>query len=146
VKTESRHAAALAGLVVLQSLCAAFFLADVLGDLGWPPRLAGLGPHVAFEAAVAAALIVGVAFGARETRRVLERQERVENALAAASGAFATLLDAHFERWGLTPAERDVALLSIKGLEIAEIAALPGSTPRRAWAAGRSFWACSSRS
>jgi DNA-binding CsgD family transcriptional regulator len=127
VRTESRHAAALAGLVVLQSLCAAFFLADVLGDLGWPPRLAGLGPHVALEAAVAAALIVGVAFGARETRRVLERQARAEDALAAASGAFATLLDAHFERWGLTPAERDVALLSIKGLEIAEIAALRGA-------------------
>jgi DNA-binding CsgD family transcriptional regulator len=127
VRAGSRHAAALAGLVLLQSLCAAFFVADALGDLGWPPRLAGIGFHVLFEAAVAAALILGVAFGARETRRVLERQAQVEDALAAASGAFATLLQAHFERWGLTPAERDVALLSIKGLDIAEIAALRGA-------------------
>jgi DNA-binding CsgD family transcriptional regulator len=127
VRTESRRAAALAGLVLLQSLCAAFFVGDVLGDLGWPPRLSGLGPHLVFEAAVSAALIVGVAFGARETRRVLERQARVENALAAASGAFAALLEAHFDRWGLTPAERDVALLSLKGLGIAEIAALRGA-------------------
>jgi DNA-binding CsgD family transcriptional regulator len=129
VRAGSRHAAALAGLVVLQSLCAAFFVADALGDLGWPPRMAGLGAHVLFEAAVAAALILGVAFGARETRRVLERQARAEEALAAASGAFAALLDAHFERWGLTPAERDVALLSIKGLDTAEIAALRGAAP-----------------
>lgn len=126
-RTESRRATALAGLVVLQSLCAVFFVGDALGDLGWPPRLAGAGVHVLLEAPVAAALILGVAFGAREMRRVLERQARTEDALAAASGAFAALLDAYFERWGLTPAERDVALLSIKGLEIAEIAALRGA-------------------
>ena len=34
---------------------------------------------------------------------------------------------AHFDSWGLTPSERDVALFVIKGLPIAEIARLRGS-------------------
>ena len=42
----------------------------------------------------------------------------------AARGAFLDLLDEHLTRWALTTAERDVALLAIKGLSIAEIAAL----------------------
>ena len=44
-----------------------------------------------------------------------------------ASGEFAALLEEHFETWGLTPAERDVAILTIKGLSVAEIAAARGS-------------------
>jgi len=47
--------------------------------------------------------------------------------LSAASGAFTEAMMAEFERWGLTPAERDVALLSLKGCEVAEIAQLRGS-------------------
>jgi DNA-binding CsgD family transcriptional regulator len=33
-------------------------------------------------------------------------------------------MEESFARWGLTPSERDVALLSIKGLSVAEIAAM----------------------
>ncbi len=124
---ESRRATALAGLVVLQSVCAAFFVADVLGDLGWPSRWSGIDAHTAVEAAVALALLVGVAFGVVETRRVIERTERAEEALLAASGAFGALLETHFERWGLTPAERDVALMALKGLSNDEIAAVRGA-------------------
>ncbi|MDP6952768.1 MAG: LuxR C-terminal-related transcriptional regulator [Alphaproteobacteria bacterium] len=32
------------------------------------------------------------------------------------------MLEEHFDRWALTPSERDVALLAIKGLSITEIA------------------------
>lgn len=34
------------------------------------------------------------------------------------------LMHDHFEAWGLTPAERDVALFSIKGLSVPDIAAI----------------------
>ena len=44
--------------------------------------------------------------------------------MRVASGAFLELLEEHFVRWSLTPSERDVALLSVKGLSIGEIAAL----------------------
>ena len=41
-----------------------------------------------------------------------------------ASGAFARVIEEHFDTWGLSASERDVAMLAIKGLSIAEIAAL----------------------
>ena len=46
----------------------------------------------------------------------------MEVQLDAASGAFFALVEAHFDVWSLTPSERDVAMLAIKGLSIAEIA------------------------
>jgi DNA-binding CsgD family transcriptional regulator len=125
--SETRRALGLAGLVVLQALCAAFFLADVLGDLGQhrdaPTSLA----HNVLEFGVVLALIAGVAFGALETRRVLQRQSRIETGLRVASGAFAEVLDEFFTRWALTPAERDVALMAIKGLGVSEMAAVRGT-------------------
>ncbi|MGX1308604.1 DNA-binding CsgD family transcriptional regulator [Amorphus suaedae] len=110
----------LAGLIVLQSLCAVFFIADVAGDFG----RAGLDIHSVFEAAVSLALAVGVVFGGLEMRRTLERNRRAEAAASAASGAFAELIATRFDRWGLTPGEAEVAMLALKGFDVAEIAAI----------------------
>ena len=74
---------------------------------------------------MAIALILGLVLTAREIRRVLGRQKaHGEQQLQVASGAFADLLEEHFEAWSLTPSEREVALLAIKGLSIAETAEL----------------------
>jgi DNA-binding CsgD family transcriptional regulator len=126
-RDEARHAWLVAGLVLLQALCAAFFVADVMGDLGRPARWTEISVHVALETLVTVSLAVGVVFGALLLRDAIERRRRAETALAAASGAFAELLEARFEGWRLTPAERDVAILTIKGLSVAEIAAARGS-------------------
>lgn len=114
------HISVLAGLIVLQSLCAVFFIADVAGDFG----RAGLDIHSFFEAAVSLALAVGVVFGGLEMRRTLDRNRRAEAAASAASGAFAELISARFEAWSLTPAEAEVAMLALKGFDVAEIAAI----------------------
>jgi len=45
-----------------------------------------------------------------------------------ASGEFMALLEDHFQVWGLTPAERDVALFSIKGFSTIEIAEFRNSS------------------
>ena len=118
-----RRTSALAVVIVVQALCAVFFVADVLADFHW----VGLDMHTGFEAAVALALVLGVVFGALEMRRTLERTRRAEAALSLASGAFAELVEAYFERWGLTPSEAEVALLALKGFEVAEIAKLRGA-------------------
>ncbi|MBP7000326.1 MAG: helix-turn-helix transcriptional regulator [Amaricoccus sp.] len=55
------------------------------------------------------------------------RAERMSDRLKAASGAFAALVTETFAAWGLTPAEREVALLTLKGFSAAEIAALRGA-------------------
>ena len=69
-------------------------------------------------------LLLGVTVGAITLNRTFRHNWRMSEQLRVASGAFAELLDERFETWGLTAAERDVALFSIKGLSTAEIAAM----------------------
>lgn len=57
-------------------------------------------------------------------RRSYRRQQQIEDQLRAASGAFMELMEDRFSEWGLTSAERDVALFSVKGMSTQEIAAL----------------------
>ncbi|VVT12371.1 helix-turn-helix transcriptional regulator [Erythrobacter sp. EC-HK427] len=115
-----RRVTLVAGVVVVQAVAAIFFLADAVVDIaedGW-------GWHVISEAAIAFALLAGVVAGAYHTRYMVERARRDAEALTIARGALAEQLQARFEEWKLTAAESDVALLSLKGFETAEISRL----------------------
>ncbi|RIA56280.1 helix-turn-helix transcriptional regulator [Dichotomicrobium thermohalophilum] len=119
----ARRTMALAGLLVIQSLAAVFFVGDAIADIS----LNGFNLHIILESLVAFALVLGVMFGAYEMRRTIERARRSERALAAASGALGELIETTFEAWGLTAAESEVALLTLKGFDVAEIARLRGA-------------------
>jgi DNA-binding CsgD family transcriptional regulator len=111
-------------MLVVQGLCALFFLFDALSDwIAAFQAIAILDTRV-FEVLIVLALLLGTLFSAFEIRRLMRRQKRMVQQLQAASGAFSLLLEEHFDLWGLTPSERDVALLAIKGLSIAEIAGM----------------------
>jgi DNA-binding CsgD family transcriptional regulator len=56
--------------------------------------------------------------------RAVRDLHRAEARLERASAAFVDLLNARFDQWGLTAAERDVALFAIKGLSVQEMAKL----------------------
>jgi DNA-binding CsgD family transcriptional regulator len=113
-----RRVYVLAAVLVLQSVCAVFFVGDAIRDL----HFAGLSRHDVLEAAVAVALLSGIVFGALEMRRTIEEAGRAEEAVTIASGALGAMIGEHFKRWQLTGAEADVAMLAIKGFEISEIA------------------------
>lgn len=117
------RATVLAGFLVIQSGAAVFFVADAVADFTFE----GLSAHHVFEATIALALVVGVVLGALETRRLLDRARRGEAALAAASGALGEVIEAYFEEWALTPAEAEVAMLAMKGFDVAEIASFRGA-------------------
>lgn len=117
------QAAALAAFLLVQALAAVFFVGDALSDLLTAPWE----PHTIFEALVALALLMGLGFGGWQLRLSLERMQTTERALASAQGALAEVIAAQFARWGLTPAESDVALFALKGLDVAEIATLRGA-------------------
>ena len=101
---------------------AVFFVGDALADY-----LDGqISPHLVFEMLVALALALGMAFGVMVLRQTLEDMRAQDVALATARGALADVIAAQFTEWGLTPAERDVGFLALKGLDVAEIAELRG--------------------
>lgn len=118
-----RLPAALAAFTAAQAVAAVFFFGDLVADIAAGDR----GPHLAAEAAAVLALALGVGFGAVATRATLERLRAQAAALDVARGAFVSVMAAQFDRWGLTAAERDVALLALKGLNAAEIAAARGA-------------------
>ncbi|SMX35928.1 helix-turn-helix transcriptional regulator [Maliponia aquimaris] len=114
-------------LIAAQLLCAAFFLVDVLSDgieLGWPPFTHW---HFVVESAAVLALIAGVVFETRALMALLRRKAHLERQLSLAAGAFHDIVLQHFESWGLTPSEQDVALFTLKGMAIPEIARLRGT-------------------
>lgn len=118
-----RQTVALAIFLVVQSLGTVFFVGDVIGDLREDPTSV----HFIFEALVTAALVLGILFGAVALRRTTELLRAQEAALDVARGALSEVIDRQFRDWGLTPAERDVGFLALKGLDVAEIAALRGA-------------------
>lgn len=121
-KALARRTLALWGLLGLQTFCAAFFIADVTADFFGLSDFPGGIDHHHLELVVVVVLSLGIAFTSLEIRKVLRRHKHMEDQLKAASGAFFQLLQEHFEDWSLTPSERDVSLLAIKGFSIAEIA------------------------
>ncbi|XHC09295.1 helix-turn-helix transcriptional regulator [Labrenzia sp. ac12] len=118
-----RETTALAAFMLLQSVAAIFFVGDAFTDL-----VTDVGsPHSIFEFFVAFVLIVGIFLAGWQLRLTLERLRNQERALGAARGDLARIIDAQFSEWGLTPAESDVGLLALKGLDLSEIAQLRGA-------------------
>ena len=111
-----------AAIVVLQAVGATFFIADAAIDLSsgeW-------GFHILTEVVIALVLVTGVVLGAWQMRQMIEQARRDAVTLRLAQGAFAEIIAARFAQWGLTAAESEVALFTLKGCETAEIAALRG--------------------
>ncbi|SHG92258.1 helix-turn-helix transcriptional regulator [Marivita hallyeonensis] len=112
-------------LGALQFASGLFLLWDILGSI-LGIRSAPIA-WVYYELAQIGAvigLILGTAVSATLLLRSIRRQHAAEESLRLASGAFMDVLHERFDDWELTPAERDVALFSIKGLSTAEIAGL----------------------
>jgi DNA-binding CsgD family transcriptional regulator len=115
--------ATIAVALVVEVLAAAFFIGDSLQELATDVDKR----HPLTEFPIAIALCFGAFFTIRELRRMLRHTHEQDRALALASGAFLQVVERQFSLWRLTPAERDVAWLSLKGVDLAEIAVLRGS-------------------
>jgi DNA-binding CsgD family transcriptional regulator len=117
--------AALIVLFLVQALCALFFVSDIaMSVFGIYPVPLSWTSREVLEIGAAIGLVLGLIFGALALRRSLTQLKIARARLRRASSAFMDILIEHFDDWGLTPAERDVALFSIKGMSTQEIAAL----------------------
>jgi DNA-binding CsgD family transcriptional regulator len=116
-------------ILAVQVVSAFFFVADILSSyVGFWTQPLPWEVRELLEIGSAIGLAAGVVFGAFALVNAHRHRAVAEARLRAASGAFMDLLTERFRDWGLTRAEADVALFSIKGLSTAEIAALRGTS------------------
>lgn len=106
----------------LLGFCVFFIVTEEAVSAIWGENPDSLLESDTLEYMVITALLLGFVASGFEVRQTLNRQRRMEQQIKAASGAFITLLQQHFETWELTPSEADVAMLALKGFSIAEIA------------------------
>ncbi len=112
-------------IFAVQALCAFFFVWDILSSLlGLRSTPLAWETRELLEIGAALGLLLGLLLGGLMLHRSIRDQREAEARLRRASGAFMEVLYERFSEWGLTPAERDVALFAIKGLSTAEIAAV----------------------
>jgi DNA-binding CsgD family transcriptional regulator len=108
----------------LQGICIFFLVTEEVVDWFWGENPASVVGNDIVENLIVAALVVSLIATGFEVRKTMTRQKRLEQQVKAASGAFAAMLEEHFESWALTPSECEVALLALKGFSIAEIASI----------------------
>ncbi len=120
-----RRAMVLAALILVQALCAMFFIGDLIFDLSQGDHLDDL--HMILEAVAAVALTAGVIYLMRELRDLTNRMAAMELGIRAARGEMANLIDAFFDQWRLTPSEREIALMVLKGIDNESIAQMRGT-------------------
>lgn len=123
--TDERRALGLAAVILLQAVTALFFLADVVADLLHDGKLDDI--HVWLELVATVALIGGVVFLMVELRQVMNRLVTLDRSMRAARGEMSEVIETFFNDWGLTPSERDVALMVLKGIDNDTIARLRGT-------------------
>lgn len=120
-----RSPLALATIFLVQALCAFFFVSDILSSIfafAFAPISWEMREYLEIFASFG--LVTGLVLGGLALRDALRERNAAREGLRRASTAFGALMDEKFAEWGLTPAERDVALFAIKGLSTQEIAQL----------------------
>lgn len=138
---DGRERAVAIGLAVVFGAIAALAALDVIADLGEGTAFR----HLAIEAAIAVSALAGVVWmGVRlkalltEARALAAQAKALKLHLQATRqeaaqfrqeakdliDGLASAIDRQLEKWGLTPSEKDVALLLLKGLSHKEIGAL----------------------
>jgi DNA-binding CsgD family transcriptional regulator len=113
------------GALAVQATCTFFFVSDILSSyIGISRKPIAWEFREVIEIGAAVGLLLGFVLGALALVRSRHLQKTAEARLKIASAAFMDVIEDAFAEWGLTPAERDVALFAIKGLSTQDIASL----------------------
>jgi DNA-binding CsgD family transcriptional regulator len=112
-------------LWIVQAVCAFVFVGDILlSVIGFFPVPIAWSTRELMEMGALIGLMLGLVSGGLLVWKSFGELHRAEARIERASASFTDVLNARFAEWGLTVAERDVALFAIKGLSIEQIAAL----------------------
>ena len=102
--------------------CTLVMLFEAVGEsmgIGWVETLDDY--HV-WEFFILGPLLIATFILGIEFRSMQRTRDSLEERLKAASGSFSRLLEAHYDAWGLTPSEREITKLILKGCSNSEIA------------------------
>jgi len=114
---------ALFAALAFQTLFTVFFLADsVISVLDLRTTPIDWQIKELLDMSAALGLLIGSVLGFVAIRHTIASSKRAQAGLRAASGAFQEMLDERLDEWSLSAAERDVTILTLKGLSIREIA------------------------
>ncbi|MGC3940573.1 helix-turn-helix transcriptional regulator [Roseobacter sp. EG26] len=112
-------------LVIIQCLCGAYFLWEILASiLGLPSVPLRWSLRELVEAGASIGLILGAFLGVRLAFVAQNATNRADTARRITSGEFTTVVDGYLVDLGLTSAETEVAWFVLKGMSLAEIADL----------------------
>lgn len=115
----------LLALVIVQILIALAVFGETITTLfGLRSQPQSWQVHEIFEISAVAGLLLGAIAGGALIFRIRRQITDMRSRLRVASDAFAALVDKEFAAWGLTPTEREVATLMLKGYSNGEISAL----------------------
>ena len=117
---------AAAAVILLQVLACGYFIVDALADETDPATSDGA---AAIEIIVALALLAGIVLGSAFIMHLVREARMRDASVAIARGALSQILAARFSEWGLSRAEADVALFSLKGCTVGEIAEMRNAAP-----------------
>lgn len=128
-RTSPPRARPFALIAAIQFLCASFFAADIGFELhndlvnDRPLGRVAL-VHLVAESLATLLLVVGYVLSHRQFLHLQRIERQSSQTLRSLRGQFDDILTERFLAWGLSRAESDIALLSLRGLKIAEIAEL----------------------
>jgi len=116
-------------IILIQALSAVAFLTFFVIDVGGLNAVpASYTTREIVQIAAVVGLALSIVINAFFLAKLLRRATAIENSLLVARGAFHDLIEVEFDRWSLSPAEREVALFAIKGCSNAEIAQMTGKS------------------
>ena len=114
---------------VIQAACVALFVFGIVAEMiGGVPDWRTNELALLIRMGVALGLMLGTTLGWSALRHSMQKTRETERKLKDASNAFMDVMTEHFDQWELTPAERDVALFSLKGMTVNQIAELRGTS------------------
>ncbi len=122
-----RHVLLISFLVLL--VCQSFMMLDVIADVFYLDIYIPFFDHTLMETVAVFAMTVGMIIVGRIVWEQFRENRRYREAVGTASGRLLDVLNEKFEEWSLTPSEREVAILLIKGLSVSEIARIRNARP-----------------
>ena len=115
---------------ILYGLSALTFLTELAGEItGYYLFSASWIVHEIIALVTLLGFVVGGLLIWRSYRHVRKRHDDDKRLLRSAQGEFFEMLSLQFDAWHLSDAEREVALLTVKGMSVSEIAEIRQTTP-----------------